>query len=275
MAEDPVAELYGLPLNDFVPGRDALARELRRDGEKERAAEVARLKRPSVAAWAVNQLARRSQKELDLLLDAGHRLRTGQEEALKGGDRGKFEAARADHERAVRELTVAARELLGSERGTASDQMLSSIERTLRYASIDDEHRAALASGRLTEEVDAPGFGAFAGMAVPPASAAAPQPPRPGTRPKAKPSERGGRSGTEEARQRRERVAEAQSALKLARERERDAREQLRDAERAERAASKALERATVELAAKQEAMEEAAADTREAAARVQAERAD
>src|SRR4051812_4272509 len=138
MAEDPVAELYGLPLNDFVSGRDALARELRRAGEKEHAAEVARLKRPSVAAWAVNQLARRNLKELDLLLDAGHRLRTGQEEALKGGDRGKFEAARGDHERAVRELTAAARELLGGERGTASDQMLASIERTLRYASIDE-----------------------------------------------------------------------------------------------------------------------------------------
>ena len=34
--------------------------------------------------------------------------------------------------------------------------MMSSIERTLRYASIDEEQRAVLASGRLTEEVDAP-----------------------------------------------------------------------------------------------------------------------
>ena len=100
MADDPVAQLYGLPLNDFVPGRDALARELRREGDKERAAEVAKLE-AGVAAWAVNQLARRNRKELDLLLDAGHRLRTGQEEALKGGDRGKFEAARSEHDRAI------------------------------------------------------------------------------------------------------------------------------------------------------------------------------
>src|SRR3954465_4018305 len=128
MADEEVAELYGEPLNEFVPRRDALVRERRKAGARERAAEVAKLKRPTVAAWAVNQLARRNLKELDLLLDAGHRLRTGQEEALKGGDRGKFEAARGDHERAVRELTAAARELLGSERGTASDQMLASIE---------------------------------------------------------------------------------------------------------------------------------------------------
>jgi hypothetical protein len=272
MAEDPVAQLYGLPLNDFVPGRDALARELRREGEKEHAAEVARLKRPSVAAWAVNQLARRNRKELDLLLDAGHRLRTGQEEALKGGDRGTFEAARGDHERAVRDLLGAARELLADERGSASDQMLSSIERTLRYASIDDEHRPALASGRLTEEVEAPGFGAFAGMALLPGPQPRPAPKadRSKQEPRAKPKP--DRTAASDARK--ARVAEAQAALKLARERERDARQELRAAEQAERKAAREHDRATDELADAREAADAAAAEVQEAADRVDAERA-
>ena len=171
MADDPVAELYGLPLEEFVPARNALARDLRKDGDKERAAEVAALKRPSVAAWTVNQLARRNRKELDLVLDAGHRLRTGQVEALEKGDPAKFEAARRDHERAIGDLVRAARGLLASERGTSSDQMVASIERTLRYASIDEEQRPVLASGRLVEEVEATGFDAFAGMALPSAPA--------------------------------------------------------------------------------------------------------
>ncbi len=265
-----MAQLYGLPLNDFVPGRDALARELRRAGEKEQAAEVAKLKRPSVAAWAVNQLARRNRKELDLLLDAGHRLRSGQEEALKGGDREQFEAARSEHDRAVRELVGTARELLDSERGTASDQMLSSIERTLRYASIDEEQRAALASGRLTEEVDAPGFGAFAGMALPPAP-----PPRPAPRsdrPKQEPRAKPDRQGARELRT--SRVAEAQAALKLARERERRARQDLRAAEQAERKAAKEHERAADELANAREMADAAAAEVQKAADRVETERA-
>jgi hypothetical protein len=272
MADDPVAQLYGLPLNDFVPSRDALARELRREGDKERAAEVAKLKRPSVAAWAINQLARRNRKELDLLLDAGHRLRVGQEEALAGGDRAKFESARRDHERAVRDLVHAARELLAAERGTSSDQMLSSVERTLRYASIDDEERALLASGRLTAEVEATGFDAFAGMALP----AAP-PPRAAAargRDRAKAGKPAKERKPGAAQERRARVAAAQEDVKLAREREREARQVLRELERAERKAAQALERAVAERAAAQEALDTAAAETQAALDRLEAERA-
>jgi hypothetical protein len=260
MADDPTAELYGLPLEEFVAGRNALARDLRKDGDKERAAEVAKLKRPSVAAWAVNQLARRNRKELDLLLDAGHRLRTGQVEALEQGDRARFEAARRDHDRAVHALVAAARALLADERGTASDQMLSSIERTLRYASIDEDARPLLASGRLTEEVEATGFGAFSTMALSPAPPAAQEAPK-----------KGGKR--EQAAERRKRLAAAQAGLKQAREREHDARERLREAERTERAAAKAHERATRDVTAAREGLEAAAADVEEAAARVDAER--
>ena len=45
MADDPVDELYGLPPADFVAQRDALARRLRQDGDRERAAEVKALGR--------------------------------------------------------------------------------------------------------------------------------------------------------------------------------------------------------------------------------------
>ncbi len=265
MADDPVAALYGLPLDEFVPARNALARDLRKDGDKERAAEVAKLKRPSVAAWAVNQLARRNRKELDILLDTGHRLRTGQVEALEKGDAAKFEAARRDHERSVRDLVGAARDLLASERGASSDQMLSSIERTLRYASIDEAQRPVLASGRLVEEVEATGFDAFAGMALssPPA-----RPAKQGAHTKAAGAQRG-----DDARQRKERIAAAQKTLKLARERERDARQRLRDAERDERAAAKELERAGGEAAAAREALEAASTEAREAAAALEDER--
>src|SRR3954451_21313497 len=54
----PVDELYGLALDEFVPRRDALAKRLRADGRREEAAEVAALRKPSVAAWAANQAIR-------------------------------------------------------------------------------------------------------------------------------------------------------------------------------------------------------------------------
>jgi hypothetical protein len=277
MPDDPVAELYGLPLHEFVAGRDTLARELRRDGEKQRAAEVVKLKKPSVAAWAVNQLARENRKQLDLLLDAGHRLRAGQEELLEGGDRKKFEAARRDHERAVRELVGSAGKLLEQERGATSEQVLSSVERTLRYASIDEEQRAMLASGRLTAEVDAPGFGAFTGTDRP---SAAPRrrPVRQEKReqPKRESQKQGRQEQDRKEQQRRERrarVAAAEEALKLAREREREARQEVREAERGERKASQDFERATKELAAARAALDAASHAVEEASELVKAER--
>jgi hypothetical protein len=236
MADDEVAELYGLPLNEFVSGRDALARELRRAGDRGRAAEVGKLKRPTVGAWAVNQLARRNRKDLDLLLDAGHRVRTGQVHALESGDQSQFEQARRDHERAVRKLVADAREVLAEERGAASDQALSSIERTLRYASIDDEHRPELASGTLTKEVEAPGFGAFEGMALPAQAA---------------PSKR----KRESARAHQARVSAAKAELKDAQKREREAKQRVAKAE--------------MELADAQTALEAAEAETRDAEERL------
>ncbi len=50
-------ELYGLPLDRFVPERGGLAKALRGDGRREEAAEVAGLRNPSVAAWAVKRVA--------------------------------------------------------------------------------------------------------------------------------------------------------------------------------------------------------------------------
>ena len=56
MVRMDVDELYGLPFDEFVPARNALTRELRKAGKRDEAAEVSALRKPSVAAWAVDQL---------------------------------------------------------------------------------------------------------------------------------------------------------------------------------------------------------------------------
>src|SRR5689334_4451410 len=99
MAEDPIDRLYGLPLQEFTAARDALVKELRSEGEKERAAEVKKLAKPTRAAWAVNQLARSHPDEVRALVDAGAALSGAQEALLGGADpavlRSAAEAARA------------------------------------------------------------------------------------------------------------------------------------------------------------------------------------
>src|SRR4051812_44776528 len=54
-----VDDLFALDPSEFTAARDRLVAELREAGDKGAAAEVKALRRPTVTAWALNQLARR------------------------------------------------------------------------------------------------------------------------------------------------------------------------------------------------------------------------
>src|SRR6187397_557328 len=69
-------ELFGLPLPDFTPARDARAKELKAD--KALAAAVKALKKPSLAAWVVNLLVRRDAEQVEQVLAVGAALREAQ-----------------------------------------------------------------------------------------------------------------------------------------------------------------------------------------------------
>jgi len=98
-------ELYGLPLDRFVPERTALARDLRGAGRREEASEVAALRKPSVAAWAVNQLVRTQGKGVAELFEAGDALRAAHDQVLAGSaDAGSLRTAVARERAAVEAL---------------------------------------------------------------------------------------------------------------------------------------------------------------------------
>src|ERR671927_1493124 len=80
--EKRVDALYGVPLEEFTPARDALAKDLRGKGEREGAESVKGLPKPSTAAWVVNQLARTQGSEVQALLDAGRAMRAAHEGLL-------------------------------------------------------------------------------------------------------------------------------------------------------------------------------------------------
>ena len=82
--EAAVAALYRLPLGEFVAARDQLARRLRSAGDRQAARRVAGLRRPSVSAWAANQLANAAPNAMAELLEAGAALQAAQQEALAG-----------------------------------------------------------------------------------------------------------------------------------------------------------------------------------------------
>jgi hypothetical protein len=162
--DEAVDELYGANLDAFVAERTRLARELKESGEGEAAAQLAQLKKPTVAAWALNQLARQRRRDVDLLLDAGHRLRQAQEGVVGGADRASFEQAQKTERDALRRLTQQASQLLGG----ASAQVLAQISGTLRTAAISEEGRELLARGRFTTPLESEGFDVFAALPTQP-----------------------------------------------------------------------------------------------------------
>ena len=234
-----VERLYGLPLEQFTGERDALAKKLRAEKRREEADAVKALRKPSVAAWTVNRLARDQPRELKALLAAADRVRRSPGEG-------------ADELRSsVESLLGSARELLEQERGSASDSVLQAVARTLRSgAAGDDEQRRALERGTLAEEIEPSGFDAMAGFSPD----AAPAPAKRGTR------KDDAAASRKAAAERRKLVEEAKAALSEARDRARALRREADDAERAAGRARKEADRAAAEV----ERAEQALADARD-----------
>jgi hypothetical protein len=222
--DEVLDELYSAPLDEFIPRRTALAKQLKADGRADEAAEVAAARKPSVPLWAVNQLARRNKPGVKKLVDTGDALRN----ALGKGDQDAFAAAQRAQNDALRKLRDAARSLLGK----ATDPVLDRVVSALRTASVDEELRDSLAAGRLTEEPEPGGFDALAGLSFAPGA-----PPKQVEKPK---------RDAERVKQATAALQEAKSELRA---REREARDAQRAAEKARKAANDAA--AAVENAEK------------------------
>lgn len=82
--ERELDRLFQGPLSAFVPGRNALAAELKKAGRGEEAEQVRRLLKPSQTAWLVNQFYWRAREDFDEFLRAADRVRRTQEAALAG-----------------------------------------------------------------------------------------------------------------------------------------------------------------------------------------------
>jgi hypothetical protein len=216
-------DLYGLPLEEFVPARNALARGLRSAGRREEAGQVAALRKPSVAAWAVNQLVRTQRQGVDELFGAGDALRGAHDQVLAGrGDAGSLRGAVAHERAAVDALTDTARGLLTSQGHELSPTIIERVSDTLHAAALDDHARAQVRDGRLERELKHVGLGMAPGAM--PARAAR----KKAAAAKAEPKK--DRAAEREARRRVERATRAVSA---ARERRDKAAQALEEAEQA------------------------------------------
>jgi hypothetical protein len=157
--EKELDRLYAAPLDEFVAERDAIAKQLRATGDREAADRVKALRKPSAAVWAVNQLARRQQKDYRALLTAGDKLRATQEKVLGGGSPDKLQEAAAAERELVERLTEKGGAILEVAGQKPTDATLRRLSGTLHAAATRPDLREAAESGRLEHEEETAGFG--------------------------------------------------------------------------------------------------------------------
>ena len=218
--EAAAEELYGLAPSDFVAARTALASSA---PDRNTAAQIRALRKPSTSAWVVNLLARRAGTDVGRLAGLAADLREAQEDR----DAARLTALNRDRRMLVAELVGTARTLVEGEGVEVGAGILAEVERTLGAAARDETAAAAVRTGRLVRPLEASGVDpvdltdAVAGQAV---ATPAPQAPR-------------GRDELAERRARREAERAAAAARREATDAEReDSRAESRVAAARERA---------------------------------------
>lgn len=141
--ESVVDELYALDRDEFTKVRDQRAAEARKAGEKELAAKIRKLRKPTSAAWLVNRLVREWPTQVAKLTDLGDALRSAHQELA--GDRLRT-LSRQRHE-LVQQLTDQAESLAG---GSVGESVVREVYDTLDAALTDPDAGRAVAQGRLT-----------------------------------------------------------------------------------------------------------------------------
>jgi hypothetical protein len=148
-------ELYGLRPEEFTAARDARAAAARRDGDRELASAIKKLRRPTPAAWLVNLLAREYSDRIVLLLELGSHMRQAQS-ALAAADLRRLSGERRT---VIGGLVSDARDLARSAGQSVSEASWRELETTLEAALADADAGKAIQGGRLTTGMSYSGLG--------------------------------------------------------------------------------------------------------------------
>lgn len=124
------AELADVDPEGFVAARDALAKRLKADGRVTEAAEVKKLRKPTVAQWATAQVARREPEAVADVRAASEAVAAAQEAAVGGGSRDDLKTAMTERRESVRALGKAVDRVLQSLGRPASqrDEVLTAVD---------------------------------------------------------------------------------------------------------------------------------------------------
>lgn len=162
--ETVAGELYALKPEDFTAARDARAAEARKAGDRTLAAEIGKLRRPSLSAWASNLLVREQPEETDALLRLGEGLRQAHRD-LDGAQ--LRELSRRQHA-LINALSRQARRLASQAGHPVGESVQREVETILHAVLANPDAAREWAGGRLVKAFDqVAGFPAAADGARP------------------------------------------------------------------------------------------------------------
>ncbi|MFF0868640.1 hypothetical protein ACFYUV_43295 [Nonomuraea sp. NPDC003560] len=163
--DEVAGRLYAVPPAEFTAARAAEVRAAKEAGDVRLSRDIAKLRKPTVSAWAVNRLAREHPAELAELLGVGERLRA---------------AWQAQDAEALAELTRSRGEAtakvarLARQAGGLSAAAASEVDQTLDAAVVDAGAADQVRAGRLAKPLSYSGFAPAPATARSTAPAAAP-----------------------------------------------------------------------------------------------------
>ena len=172
-------ELYALTPAEFTAARDERARMARQAGQRDDAAAIKKLARPTTSAWLVNQLSREAPDRLGRLVEVGEALEEAQR--TLAGDR--LRELSGQRRNVINDLLPQAAEIASRAGQSASAVVMGEVRATLEAALADSAARAAVQSGRLTKPLAYAGLGEVdltAALALPAGKPAAGGEDRPG-----------------------------------------------------------------------------------------------
>jgi hypothetical protein len=275
--QDDVDALFQLPLAEFTGARNALAAQLKQRGRSNDANLVKALTKPSISAWAVNQIYWKHREAFDELLAAGERFRQAQASGLAGKKadmRGPLNARRE----ALSHLSDLTNALLRDAGHNPTPDTLNRIITTLEavsaYASLSD----GPTPGRFTRDVDPPGFESLVSLMTGAGATKANEMPtritssQKASRPPSQTRPGSPASSVQKARQieetRRARIAEAKVSLQEAKRSLTEARAKAQQLEATQKKATSEANQAEKQLREAEKRFKEASAASKDAAQR-------
>jgi hypothetical protein len=146
--------LFAAPLEGFVALRTELAKELAQEGHKADSRALRGIHRPSISAWATNQVVRRALDDAAAFFEASDHLRRAQHAMLAGQtERASYQALAEVFREATTALGAAIRDMLTSVGRTADPPLIERVLSNFRNAAVSEERRKDLLGGQLESDI--------------------------------------------------------------------------------------------------------------------------